>query len=109
MDTTINTNIEATTDISNIDNMDAFADLDDDPPGLCTQRRTHHKNRPTFIKYIKQRLGILAQLALGSLVGGMAGSYVGFPSSIENSRHSQCILTAGGLPAKACPWAYKIG
>ena len=109
MDTTINTNIEATADVNTIASVDAFADLDDDPPGLYHTRVDQRFSKFPIIRLIKKKIGIITQLVLGSLVGGMTGSYIGSPSAIEDSNHSKCIFTAGGLPAKACPWAYKIG
>ena len=109
MDTTINTNIEATTDISNTNNVDAFADLDDDPPGLYHTRADQHFSEFQIVRFIKKKIGIITHLILGSLVGGMTGSYIGFPSVIVDSNHNQCIFTAGCLTAKVLPLSYKIG
>lgn len=64
MDTIINTNIEATTDTNTIANVDAFADLDDDPPGLYHTRADQRSSRFPIIRIIKKKIGIITQLVL---------------------------------------------
>lgn len=108
MDTTGKTNIEAVTDISIIDS-DCLADLDDDPPGLDHTRSEIKHNKCPLIRRINHKLGVLTQIVLGSLVGGMTGAYMGFPPIMEEIKHKQCVLADDGIHIKTCQWAYKVG
>lgn len=81
MDTTINNNnIGYINDVNNfaetVDERDVFADLDDDPPGVDFHRADKHINRSSIIRLIQQRIGVLTQIAIGTLVGGIAGTYI---------------------------------
>lgn len=80
MDTVINNSIGYINDVNNfaeaVDERDVFADLDDDPPGLDLHSADKHISRHSLIRYIKRRLGILTQLAIGTLAGGAVGIYV---------------------------------
>ena len=101
MDTTINNSIGYINDVNNfaevVDERDVFADLDDDPPGVDFHRADKHINRSFIDKVLHQRIRVLMQLVIGTLVGSIAGMYAWEIKEAGKCKHNQYTCTYGSL------------